>query len=189
MLQPHFFFNVLNSVSALMRYDAEAADEMIGLLGDLIRTTIRNAAPEVPLRQELALVTNYIEMERMRFLDRLAFAIHAGDDVLDAAVPPLVLLPIVENAVRYAISPRTAGGRIEVQAVRERDTLSLRVKDDGPGQNGDHLIEGIGLSNTRMRLQKHYSSAASFSCRNLAPAGFEVELRLPYRLAAQEVRD
>src|SRR5580698_6373430 len=96
-LQPHFFFNVLNSVSALMHYDAEAADEMIGRLGDLMRITFRHAPPEVPLRHELALVLNYIEIERMRFLDRLAFAVHASDEVLDAAVPPLLLLPIVEN--------------------------------------------------------------------------------------------
>ena len=88
-LQPHFFFNVLNSVSALMRHDPEAADEMIGRLSDLIRVTLKDAPLEVPLRQELALVTNYIEIERMRFVDRLGFAVHATDEVLDAAVPPL----------------------------------------------------------------------------------------------------
>jgi two-component system LytT family sensor kinase len=189
-LQPHFFFNVLNSVSALMRHDPEAADEMIGRLSELIRTTLKNAPPEVPLREELALVANYIEIERMRFLDRLGFAIHASDEVLDAAVPPVLLLPIVENAVRYAITPRTSRGCIDVDAVREGDTLAVRVRDDGPGhQNGSRLTEGIGLSNTRMRLQKHYSGAASFSYRNLVPAGFEVEFRLPYRLAAVEVRN
>jgi len=181
-LQPHFLFNVLNSVSALMRHDAEAADEMIGRLSDLIRTTLKDAPAEVPLRQELALVANYIEIERMRFLDRLEFSVHVADEVLDAAVPPLLLLPIVENAVRYAITPRTSAGRIEVEAAREKDTLTVRIRDDGPGQkNGSRLTEGVGLSNTRMRLQKHYSGAASFSYRNLVPAGFQVEFRLPYR--------
>lgn len=189
-LQPHFLFNVLNSVSALMRHDAEAADEMIERLSDLIRTTLKDAPPEVPLQQELALVANYVEIERMRFLDRLGFAIHAADEVLDAAVPPLLLLPIVENAVRYAITPRASGGNIDVEAVRESDTLAVRVKDDGPGhQNGSRLTEGIGLSNTRMRLQKHYSGGASFSYRTLAPAGFEVEFRLPYRVAPVEARN
>lgn len=189
-LQPHFFFNVLNSVSALMRYDPEAADEMIGRLGDLMRTTLQHAPPEVSLRQELALVLNYIEIERMRFRDRLAFAVHAGDEVLDAAVPPLLLLPIVENAVRYAITPRIKGGRIEVDAVREQGQLSLTVKDDGPGhKNTTRPTEGIGLANTRMRLQKHYSGAASFAYRNRMPTGFEVEFRLPYRSAAVETRN
>jgi len=189
-LQPHFFFNVLNSVSALIRYDPEAADEMIGRLGDMMRTTLQYAPPEVPLRQELALVLNYVEIERMRFFDRLTFAVHAGDEVLDAAVPPLLLLPIVENAVRYAITPRVKGGRIEVDVVREQDKLSVTVKDDGPGhQNAARLTEGIGLANTRMRLQKHYSGAASFAYRNRMPAGFEVEFRLPYRLAAVEARN
>jgi two-component system, LytTR family, sensor kinase len=189
-LQPHFLFNVLNSVSALMRHDAEAADEMIGRLSDLIRTTLKDAPIEVPLRQELALVTNYIEIERMRFLDRLEFAVQVADEALDAAVPPLLLLPIVENAVRYAITPRTSPGRIDVEAVREKGMLAVRIKDDGPGQqNGSRLEEGIGLSNTRMRLQKHYSGAASFSYRNMTPSGFQVEFRLPYRSAAVEVRN
>jgi two-component system, LytTR family, sensor kinase len=189
-LQPHFLFNVLNSVSALMRHDAEAADEMIGRLSDLIRTTLKDAPAEVPLRQELALVANYIEIERTRFLDRLEFAVQVADEVLDAAVPPLLLLPIVENAVRYAITPRASAGRIDVEAVREKDILAVRIKDDGPGQqNGSRLTEGIGLSNTRMRLQKHYSGAASFSYRNMSPSGFQVEFRLPYRSAAEEVRN
>ncbi len=189
-LRPHFFFNVLNSISALMRHDPEAADEMIGRLSDLIRVTLKDAPLEVPLRQELALVTNYIEIERMRFVDRLGFAVHATDEVLDAGVPPLLLLPIVENAVRYAITPRTSAGRIDVEAVREKDTLAVRIKDDGPGhQNGTCLTEGIGLSNTRMRLQKHYLGEASFSYRTLAPSGFEVEFRLPYRPAAAEVQN
>ena len=189
-LQPHFFFNVLNSVSALMRHDPEAADEMIGRLSDLIRVTLKDAPLEVSLRQELALVTNYIEIERMRFVDRLRFAVHATDEVLDAAVPPLLLLPIVENAVRYAITPRTSAGRIDVEALREKDTLAATIKDDGPGhQNGTCLTEGIGLSNTRMRLQKHYLGEASFSYRTLAPSGFEVEFRLPYRPAAAEVQN
>jgi LytS/YehU family sensor histidine kinase len=94
------------------------------------------------LRQELALVTNYIEIERMRFVDRLGFAVHATHEVLDTAVPPLLLLPIVENAVRYAITPRTSAGRIDVEAVREKDTLVVRIKDEAHVQQPAHDRRG-----------------------------------------------
>jgi signal transduction histidine kinase len=184
-LQPHFLFNVLNSVSSLMREDADAADEMIERLSDLMRTTLKSNSPqEVSLGEELQVVNQYIAIEQMRFCERLTFYVQADDEARAAAVPTLLLLPIVENAVRYAIAPRTCAGRIDVEARRVDRALALRVKDDGPGiHNGQQPREGIGLSSTRTRLHRYYGDTASLAYHNIEPAGFAVEMRLPFRRA------
>ena len=180
-LQPHFLFNVLNSVSSLMREDVEAADDMITRLSDLMRSTLKNGSPqEISLREELQIVSSYIEIERMRFQDRLNFSVRADAQVLDAVVPKLILLPIVENAVRYAVAPRTAPGKVEVNAALERGDLVLTVMDDGPGiASGSQLKEGLGLSNTRTRLKRYYPDRGFLDYRNSEAGGLQVECRMP----------
>jgi two-component system, LytTR family, sensor kinase len=185
-LQPHFFFNVLNSVSALMREDVEAADDMITRLSDLMRSTLKSSSPqEIPLREELNIVATYMEIERTRFQDRLTFVVEAEPDALDGAVPTLILLPLVENSVRYAIAPRRQPGTVQIHATRDNGHLVLCVRDDGPGM-ASGLAEGIGLGSTRTRLERYYSGLASFSYHNSPEGGFEVEVRLPFVAVAQE---
>lgn len=185
-LQPHFFFNVLNSVSALMREDVEAADEMITRLSDLMRSTLKSSSPqEIPLREELNIVSTYMEIERTRFQDRLTFVVEAEPETLDAAVPTLILLPLVENSVRYAIAPRRQAGKVQIHAARDDGNLVLRVIDDGPGITAG-MTEGIGLGSTRTRLERYYSGLASISYHDVREGGLEVELRLPFVAAPQE---
>lgn len=183
-LQPHFLFNVLNSVSALMRDDIEAADDMIARLSDLMRTTLKGSSPqEISLRDELEVVGTYIEIERMRFQDRLSYTVNADAQVLDASVPTFVLLPIVENAIRYAVAPRASPGKVEVRALHDGDDLLISVMDDGPGiQPGPEFKEGIGLANTRTRLNRCYAGEGSMSYQNLQGGGFEVRFRIPFVL-------
>lgn len=183
-LQPHFLFNVLNSVSSLMREDVEAADDMIARLSELMRTTLKSKSPhETSLRDELQVVNTYVEIERMRFPDRLNFAVNADSQVLDAAVPTLILLPIIENSIRYAVAPRTSPGTVGILAIRERDNLVISVDDDGPGiPSAPTFTEGLGLANTRARLKRYYAEMASMSYRNLERGGFEVTLRMPLTL-------
>ena len=190
-LQPHFLFNVLNSVSSLMREDVEAADDMIARLSDLMRTTLKTGSPqEISLREELQIVNTYIDIERMRFSDRLNFSVNADPQILDAPVPTLILLPLVENAVRYAVAPRAAPGRVEVLASRESGDLVVRVIDDGPGiPSGTQFKEGIGLTNTRTRLQRYYAGMGSLKYYNSERGGLEVECRMPLALHKSEVRN
>jgi two-component system LytT family sensor kinase len=183
-LQPHFLFNVLNSVSSLMRDDIEAADDMIARLSDLMRTTLKSSSPqEISLRDELEVVGTYVEIERMRFQDRLRYTVIANAQVLGASVPTFVLLPVVENAIRYAVGPRTSPGKVEVRALRDGNDLLISVIDDGPGiQPGPEFKEGIGLANTRTRLNRCYAGKGSMSYQNLQGGGFEVRFRIPFVL-------
>jgi two-component sensor histidine kinase len=180
-LRPHFFFNVLNSVSALMHQNVQEADNMIVQLGDLMRTTLkRSADQETSVRDEIDLVRTYMEIESIRFRGRLSFTVAADKDVLDAAVPALILLPLVENSVRYAIAKRSERGTIVVSANRLNADLIVKVTDDGPGVDlGPGFREGIGLSSTRTRLQRHHPRSARFAYQNLADGGFEVGFRIP----------
>jgi len=160
-LQPHFLFNTLNAAVALARAgDAEATARVLVLLGDLLRQLLRGDAPqEVPLRDELALLETYLEIQRVRFGERLQVAWQVADDVRDALVPQLVLQPLVENALQHGIAPRSRAGRLDITAARRGDRLRLAVCDDGPGVAPGFSIaaqRGVGLRNTRERLQRLY---------------------------------
>jgi len=183
-LQPHFLFNTLNAISALMHRDVELADRMIARLGELLRSTLDNAgAAEVSLRSELDFIAPYLEIEQARLGPRLTVRIDVDPETLDAAVPNLLLQPLVENAVRHGIAPKRGPGMIEVVGRRDGDRLRLRVRDTGVGlTNGAPSKLGLGLGNTRARLQHLYGEAHSFT---IAPApggpGVEVSLELPFR--------
>ena len=183
-LQPHFLFNTLNSISCLMREDVEAADDMMTSLGELLRTTLSvSASEEITLRRELNMLELYLAIERARFQDRLSVLVNADPETLDCNVPCLLLQPIVENAVRHGIARLDRPGAVEVRAVCVGSELSISIVDDGPGISTECTSrEGIGLANTRARLEKHYGAMQTLRYTNRNEGGLIVEIRLPLRL-------
>ena len=178
-LQPHFLFNALNTVSVLMREDLDAADDVLVRLSALLRKSLdSSAAHEVPLREEIALLETYLEIERARFADRLTYHVDVAPDALDARVPPLILQPLVENAIRHGIARRVSAGRIEIAAARRNGGLHMSVRDDGPGLAPD-ARDGVGLSNTRARLQQLYGASHSFEIKSAEGGGAVVSLVIP----------
>ena len=192
-LHPHFLFNTLNSISALLHHDPELADRMIARLGDFLRLTLENSgAQEVTLQKELEFLKCYLEIERVRFQDRLTVSYDVAPETLDAMVPNLVWQPIVENAIRHAIAPRSGRGHIEMRAQRTGETLQLQVKDDGPGlpsnQNSNgSSSKGVGLANTRERLRQLYGNNHRFELVNGSDRGLVVTLEIPFNPSASHV--
>jgi LytS/YehU family sensor histidine kinase len=179
-LHPHFLFNTLNAISTLVHTDARAADEMITNLSELLRATLSTSdQPEVSLRHELEILDRYLAIQQVRFGDRLHIEKEIQNDSLEARVPALILQPLVENAIRHGIEPQRRPGRIGVRARRDRDILRLAVQDNGGGA-GPGMKEGIGLANTRSRLQELYGSQGKMSMSPGAEGGFVVELEIPY---------
>jgi len=183
-VHPHFLFNTLHSISALLNKDTEAARKMITRLGDFLRLTLENSgSQEVTLQQEIEFLNGYLEIERIRFQDRLTTDIHVDPEVLDVRVPNLILQPIVENAMRHAIGNSTAG-RVEVVAVPRNGVVRIEVKDNGPGIETDRILEaargkGLGLANTQARLVGLYGDAARFELKNNPAGGLVVVLEIP----------
>jgi signal transduction histidine kinase len=183
-LNPHFLFNTLHAISALMHKDVEAADSMIARLSELLRYALESTtAQEVPLRQELDFLERYIEIEQTRFGDRLLVQKQIDPKALDAHVPNLILQPLVENAIRHGIEPHARRGEITLSARREDGTLHLEVRDNGAGLvNGNGSPdEGVGLSNTRARLTELYGDQYRFEFRNADAGGLIVHLAIPCR--------
>jgi sensor histidine kinase YesM len=187
-MHPHFLFNTLNSISALLDEDVDAADQMLARLGDLLRMTLENSgAQEVTLQEELEFLRCYLEIEQVRFHDRLTVNMHIEPETLDARIPNLILQPIVENAIKHGIVSRIAPGRIEISARRSGDTLQLQVKDNGPGLHqgespSGRVKEGLGLANTRARLEQMYRAGYRFEMRDVADpeGGLQVTLEVPF---------
>src|ERR1041385_2195465 len=182
-LNPHFLFNTLHSISSLMHQDVEAADTMITRLSDLLRAALEGAeTQEVSLREELNLLQLYLGIEQIRFGSRLTVKMDVAPDTVDAQVPNLILQPLVENAIRHGIEPRSRPGLIELQVRRANGALALSVSDNGAGlaDNGG-IKEGIGLSNTRARLQQLYGPAHRFELFRAEHGGVRVEISIPFR--------
>ena len=190
-LNPHFLFNTLHAISSLMHKDVGAADRMISQLSDLLRLTLENAGQqEVSLRQELEFLESYLEIEQTRFRDRLQIRMEIAPETLDACVPHLILQPLVENAIRHGIAPRAASGTVEIHARRAADKLELQVLDNGGGlPNGalNGLKEGVGLTNTRARLEQLYGAAQRFELNNRTEGGLTVSLTIPFRPAMDQL--
>jgi hypothetical protein len=187
-LNPHFLFNALNSVAMLVRAGARAeAVRALAELAELLRRALYGpSTAEVPLRDELGFVERYLGVERLRFQDRLEVAVEVDADALDAAVPNLLLQPLVENALKHGIAPRAAGGRVTVRARVDGDVLRLEVADDGAGlrDGAPNATAGVGLANTRARLDRLYGAAARLSLRAGEGGGAVVAVELPRRAAA-----
>ncbi len=182
-LNPHFLFNTLHSVLALVRHDPRAAEEALEQFGDLLRYTLdaQKKGEIVPLRDELAFVGNYLAIESLRLGDRLRLEMQIDDGARDRPVPAFCLQPLVENAIRHAIAPRAEGGNLSVRVRHDQNTLVLEVADDGPGARPTDLgnSNGLGLRAVRERLAACYGSSASFEVGARPGGGFRVEIRLP----------
>jgi two-component sensor histidine kinase len=183
-LHPHFLCNALHSVSALVHRDADLAERMLARLGDLLRMTLDNAdVQEVPLREELAFLRAYLEIEQARLGPRLRVETEVGPDLDDALVPWLLLQPLAENAVRHGIAPNPRAGRLVVRARRVEEQLVLEVEDDGAGlckaPRPSCRGHGIGLANTRERLQQLYGNQFRFELGRGALGGLLVSVELP----------
>jgi two-component system LytT family sensor kinase len=198
-LQPHFLFNALHTIGQLIRTrQDDTAVAVVAGLGDLLRRVLDGAtAQEVPLKQELEFITSYLEIEQIRFRDRLEVRVDVPPETLDARVPHLILQPLVENAIRHGIGPRAGGGRVCVSAWRVGRKLHLAVWDDGSrlgetigaagasneeGQEG----RGLGLANTSARLRQLYGDAGSFEVVDGTDGGVVAHVVVPFRLAAAD---
>ena len=190
-LQPHFLFNTLHAISALMHRDADAADRMLVRLADLLRLTIdKIGVHEVSLKEELEFLRSYLEIEQTRFQDRLSIDLEIDPAALDARVPNLILQPIVENSIRHGLAPRSAPGHIEVRARQENGRLRLTVSDDGPGiPDGGQHRQGMGLANVEARLSQLYGAEHSLELRNRPEGGLAVTISIPFRVEERENGD
>ena len=182
-LHPHFLFNTMQGVSTLMYRDVAAADTMLTRLSDLLRRTLQQPhVHEVPLSDELLTLEDYVGIMRMRFQDRLVIETRVSDAARPALVPRLLLQPLVENALEHGIARRAGAGRIEICAERSGDTVELSVTDDGAGlTTGEKFpAEGIGLGNTRLRLQELYGDRQRLIIEPLATGGLRVRVSIPF---------
>lgn len=183
-LDPHFLFNTLNAVSALVERDPRGVRRMIARLGELLRHSFeRGGEAEVPLRDELALLGRYVDIMQVRFQGRLAFETRAADATLDALVPSMIVQPLVENAITHGVERATGPGRVVVDVNVEGAELVLRVSDDGPGLDAAPNAtrrQGVGLRNTVARLEQLYGPAQRFTLRPGPLGGAVAEIRLPY---------
>lgn len=184
-LHPHFLFNTFNTISSLMHKNVDDADRVLARLGDLLRYSLHNVGvQEVTLREEIDFLQRYLEIEQTRFEDRLRVRISVEPEVLDCKVPNLILQPLVENAIRYAVAPRASGGCIEISARQVIGSLKISVVDDGPGLPEGYNIpahEGVGLRNSRERLEQLYGENHRFILSNKSPRGLEVAIVIPLR--------
>lgn len=185
-LNPHFLFNTLNAISTLiLDRDNATANRMVQGLSSFLRHSLDNDPMQrVTLRQELDALTLYLDIEKIRFAERLRIETAIDEDCWRALLPSLLLQPLVENAIKYAVAKQIAGGLLRIEAERDGEQLVLRVIDDGPGCSaleGGQLPpgKGVGLRNTRERLHVLYGDASDFSVRN-RERGIEVTLRLPF---------
>ena len=184
-LNPHFLFNTLHAISALIHEDPEAADRMVARLSELLRLSLDQSTPqEVPLAEELGFLDRYLEIEQTRFGQRLTIVKQVESGTQEALVPFLLLQPLVENAIRHGIEPREEAGQVGIGAARKNGKLELRITDDGPGlsNNAAHgAKEGIGLSNTRSRLQHLYGENFQLELSQRPQGGLEARIAIPFR--------
>jgi LytS/YehU family sensor histidine kinase len=160
-VQPHFLFNTLNSIAALIHDDPAGAERMTGQLASLLRSSLDQLTPLVPLEEELRTVRNYLEIERVRFGERLRYGISTDPAAAGVRVPRLAVQTLVENSVKYAVSPRREGASIAVRSAANNGHLRIEVEDDGPGFEASALPEGHGLALLRARLAMAFGDAAS----------------------------
>lgn len=186
-LNPHFLFNTLNAIANLLRRDLDAAERMLVRLSELLRRALDSSdAAEVSLEQELDFLDRYVEIEQLRFGDRLEFVRDISPETRGARIPNLILQPLVENAIKHGVEPCARKGRIEIRAMRSNGSLRVEIQDSGNGIHGRSGEDGtagtgIGLANTRARLQGMYGTNCRFEMADRPDQGFTVSLDIPFR--------
>jgi signal transduction histidine kinase len=189
-LQPHFLFNTLHTISALMHRDVKRADSMIAALSDLLRMSLRSVGvQEVDLREELDFLQRYLEIMSLRFGDRLTVTLDIDPELLDARVPTLVLQPLVENAFRHGFGDGMRAGQVRVTVRADGDMLRCEVVDNGRGLPQNGAREGVGTSNTRARLRHLYGDRFSLDLTANAGGGARVSLAIPYHTLERTAAD
>lgn len=181
-INPHFLFNTLNAISAMVARDPDETREMISRLSDLLRYALDSSERDlVPLREEVAFVKAYLELETHRFSDRLQVEYEIDEQALDTRVPPMVLQPLVENAIKHGIAPSETGGCVLLRIHQQEHTVAVQVEDTG--YNGQVAStapsNGIGLANTSARLERTFGPAATLQTEGVAPHGFRVRFVVP----------
>jgi len=188
-LNPHFLFNTLNAISTLILDGAnETANKAVSRLSDFLRYTLDNdPMSRVTLGSELSAIDLYLEIEKVRFGDRLVIEKSIEAKAQDALVPSLILQPLIENAIKYAITPSEQGGTLRISARVQHKTLVLQISDSGPGlgngngNNGQKSC-GVGLKNTRERLQQLYGDSQAFTLAPNEPSGLRITINIPYEV-------
>jgi two-component system, LytTR family, sensor kinase len=188
-LQPHFLFNTLHSISSLMLTDVSAADRMMARLSDLLRMSLESSGLQVTtLSRELEFLNAYLEIEKVRFGDRLNVVLEVAPETLDAQVPSLFLQPLAENSIRHGIARMSSAGTVWITASHDGRDLVLQVRDNGPGLSEVADVpsrKGVGLGTTRERLRTLYGKEHSFEIRGVPSGGVEVCARIPFRIDPQ----
>jgi two-component system, LytTR family, sensor histidine kinase AlgZ len=180
---PHFLYNSLNTVMSLIAINPELAEETLGRLAGLFRYSLEQSSrPAVALEEELRIVGDYLSVEKIRFGDRLSYAIDVPEELADVCLPPMLLQPLVENAVKHGTATSLAGGRVTVSARAQGGDLLLAVSDDGPGPNGSaHRGTGTSVQDLRERLALLYGDETRLSTGEAKGGGYLAELRVPLR--------
>ena len=190
-LNPHFLFNTLNTVSVLaLKGEKQRVARMLSRLGDLLRLSLENDRQTLSLREELGFLERYLEIEQVRFKDRLSVSIDVDEAAYDAEVPSLLLQPIVENAVKYGFSQTLGPGNVSIVCRVKANTLDLEVTDTGPGfpsSRSQNPGTGVGLANTRARLEQLYGGNYSMDMSNGPNGGALVRIRVPYVRKKSEI--
>jgi two-component system, LytTR family, sensor kinase len=184
-IEPHFLFNSLNAIAGLVRERRnDAAVSMIAGLSDFLRRVLEDSnRQQVPLSEEIEFLQKYLDIQKVRFAERLQLSVDVPSELLPAQVPSLILQPMVENAVKHGIAKRTQGGAIRIAAFRSNGMLTLSVYNDGPKLPADwqDSHSGIGISNARTRLQSLYGDRFELSMQNHDPGGVEATVSVPYK--------
>jgi signal transduction histidine kinase len=181
-LHPHFLFNTLHAISELIHENPAGAEKMVIGLSQLLRLSLDTSVTEVPLQREMRFVELYLEIEKIRFDERLRIEIDIDPAVRDALVPYMILQPLVENSIKHGLARKAGPGQIVITARQEDETLVLRVSDNGSSAENKPFREGIGLSTTRERLEKLYGNKQSLKFIKQTGIGAEVTIRLPLNL-------
>lgn len=182
-MQPHFLFNALHSISALIDSDPSAANDTLVLVSDMLRDAVDTVrVQEVSLRDEIAMLRRYTQIQQVRFGERLRIDWEIDDDVVDAAVPHMLLQPLVENSIKHGLETHSAAGRITVEARKDDAMLRLSIRDDGPGYSvpSPRRGSGVGLANVRSRLTQLYGDRHSFFAADAPGGGAQVTIRFPF---------
>jgi LytS/YehU family sensor histidine kinase len=185
-LHPHFLFNTLNAISVLIQKSPESAQKMLTRLSDLLRITLDNGGvQEVALKDELDFLDRYVQIQQVRFGDRLEVKMEIDSNALNANVPNLILQPLVENAIEHGVAKRSGLGTIRISAKRTDNRVRMEVQDNGIGvQNGNGKKDGVGLSNTRARLIQLYGEQQRFDLMTPAEGGTIATVEIPYNPAS-----